>query len=82
MLEAYVGGTVVKNAVVPLSIAAGVGSAAYIGYKTAKAIAGWTDDMVDDIKNTPFVRAASVTPQGRAARGLGKLTSWLFTPIE
>jgi hypothetical protein len=82
MLEAYVGGTVVKNAVVPLSIAAGVGTAGYLAYKSLKAAYGWTEDIVEDIKRTPFVRAASITPQGRAARGLGKVVSFLFTPQE
>ncbi len=49
MLEAYVGGSVVKNVTGPVIIAAGVGSAAYIGYKTAKAVAGWTEDIMDDL---------------------------------
>jgi hypothetical protein len=82
MLEAYVGGTVVKNAVVPLSIAAGVGTAGYLAYKSLKAAYGWTEDIVQDIKQTPLVKAAGITPQGRAAKGLGKLASWLFTPME
>ena len=50
MLEAYVGGSIVKNAVVPLSIAAGVGTAGYLGYKALKAAYGWTEDIVEDIK--------------------------------
>ena len=46
LLEAYIGGTLVRNAVTPLAITAGVGAASYIGYKAAKAAgrrspAGW-----------------------------------------
>lgn len=82
LLEAYVGGTVVKNAVVPTAIAAGVGSAAYIGYKAAKAAYGWADDIVDDIKRTPIGIVYQNSPTGRGVRGLSKLVSWLTTPIE
>ena len=82
MLETYIGGTAVKNVVSPIALTAGVGAASYIGYKTAKAIAGWTDDIVDDIKRSPAGRVLPNTPQGRAFRGLGILTSWLFDPVE
>ena len=84
MLEAYVGGTVVKNAVTPLAVAAGVGSAAFIGYKTAKALAGWTDDFIDDIKNTPIGAYADATVKTDGAtlpaplRAFYRTTSWLF----
>ena len=87
MLEAYVGGTVVKNAVQPLAIAAGVGSVAYIGYKAARAAYGWTEDIVDEIKATPIgAYAESVSASGGATlpnpglRGLYKLVAWLTTP--
>ena len=85
MLEAYVGGSVVKNAVVPLSIAAGVGSAAYIGYKSAKAAFGWTEDLIEDIKGTPIGQYAEATAATDGAtlppglRGFYKLVSWATT---
>jgi len=88
MIEAYVGGTVVKNAVVPVSIAAGVGSAAYIGYKAAKAAFGWTEDLVEDIKNTPIGYAAQATAATDGAtlppgiRGFYKLVSWATSPMR
>ncbi len=74
LLEAWVGGSIVKNAVTPLAIAAGVGSASYIGYKTAKALAGWTDDLIDDIKSTPIGEAAGVVDatDGVALGGLNR----------
>jgi hypothetical protein len=50
MLEAWVGGSVIKNALLPVAVVGGVGSAAYIGYKSAKAAFKWTEDIVDDIK--------------------------------
>jgi len=48
LLEAWVGGSIVKNAVQPLAMAAAVGSATWIGYKTAKGIVGWTEDALLD----------------------------------
>lgn len=86
MLEAYVGGSVVKNAIVPASIAAGVGSAAYIGYKAAKAAFGWTEDLVEDIKRTPIGAYAEATAASDGAtlpvglRGIYKLVSWATSP--
>jgi len=84
ILEAYVGGTVVKNAVVPAAIVAGVGSAAYIGYKAARAAYGWTEDIIDDIKSTPigaYAEATSATDGATlpspALRGFYRFTSWL-----
>ena len=47
MLEA---GRVVRDVAVPLAVTAGVGSAAYIGYKAAKAAFGWTEDIVETVK--------------------------------
>jgi len=83
MIEAYVGGTVVRNAVVPLSVAAGVGSAAYIGYKAAKAAYGWTEDIIEDIKQTPIGQYAQATDASDGAtlppglRGIYRGLSWL-----
>ncbi len=80
MLEAYVGGTVIKNAFLPLAAVAGVGSASYIGYKAAKAAYGWTEDIVEDIKRTPVSAVVGQTPTFRSIRGLRQVASWLFTP--
>ena len=88
MVEAYVGGTVVKNAVVPAAIAAGVGSAAYLGYKVGKAAFGWTEDFVEDIKATPagaYAEAVGATdgevlPNG--LKGIYKTLAWLTKPVR
>ena len=50
MLEAAIAGRVVRDVAVPLAVTAGVGSAAYIGYKAAKAAFGWTEDIVETVK--------------------------------
>ena len=76
MLEAWVGGSVVKNAVLPLSVAAGVGAAGYLGYKSLKAAYGWTEDIVEEVKqaaakaSVPAKGVVALTPVGRAWRGL------------
>lgn len=88
MLEAYIGGTVVKNAVIPGAVLAGVGAASYIGYKTAKGLVGWTEDALDDLKQEfnevkekaekagdVAGAAFKLTPFGRAMRGV----QFLFT---
>ena len=86
MLQAYVGGSVVKNAVVPAAIAAGVASASYIGYKTAKAALDWGQDLVDDIKATPVgayaeaVQESDGTVLPAGLRGIYRLFSWATTP--
>jgi len=75
LLEAWVGGSVVKNAVLPLSVAAGVGAAGYLGYKSLKAAYGWTEDIVEEVKQKaqqvePIAKAGiAITPVGRAWRG-------------
>lgn len=85
MVEHLIVGQTVKNVVIPAAITVGVGSAAYIGYKTAKSIAGWTHDIVDDIKATPvgtYAQAASTTGNlagmPPAVQGMFKLSRWLF----
>ena len=50
MLEAVVAGNTVKNVVIPVAVVAGVTTASYIGYKTARGIIGWTDDAIDQAK--------------------------------
>jgi len=89
LLEAYIGGTVVRNAVTPLAITAGVGAASYIGYKAAKATINWGQDIVDDIKATPIggyaesVRASGgQTLPNPGLRGLYQLVTWLTQPQE
>jgi hypothetical protein len=88
MLEAYVGGSVIGNTLIPVAVVGGVGSAAYIGYKTAKALAGWTDDIVDDIKRTPIgaYANAAYTTEGATlpppVRGIYRLAAWLGRPMK
>ena len=52
MLDTIVVGQSVKNIVVPVAITAGVVSASYIGYKSAKRYFDWTDDIVQDMKDS------------------------------
>ena len=89
LLEAYIGGSIVKNAVVPAAVVAAVGSASYIGYKATKAAFGWTEDIIEDIKRTPIGGIAdSVRTTGGQSipnpglRGLYRLAAWLTTPQE
>ena len=51
LLEAAVVARTVKDVVLPATLAVGVGSAAYIGYKAARAAYGWAEDIVDDVKD-------------------------------
>ena len=51
MLETAIAGRVVKDVAIPVAVTVGVGSAAYIGYKAAKAAFGWTEDIVDAVKD-------------------------------
>ena len=74
----------VSNALfVPVLVSGGL----YIGYKYAKAIGQWGQDLVDDIKQTPLgAYAASVPASGGATlpspalRGIYRLVAWLTTP--
>ena len=50
LLEVMAMAQATKNIVMPVAVVGGVGAASYIGYKTAKALAGWTEDLVDDLK--------------------------------
>ena len=56
MLETIVVGKTVKNVVVPVAITAGVVSASYIGYKSAKKYFDWTDDIVQDMKDSYIIQ--------------------------
>jgi len=57
-LETLVVGQSVKNVVVPVAITAGVVSASYIGYKSAKKYFDWTDDIVQDMKDSYIAQKA------------------------
>jgi len=55
MLNAFIGAQTihataqtVNSTLTPLILGAGVGSAAWIGYKTAKGLVGWTEDYLLD----------------------------------
>jgi hypothetical protein len=62
MLETIVVGKTVKNVVVPVAITAGVVSASYIGYKSAKSYFDWTDDIAQDMKDSYIIqKTKSVT---------------------
>ena len=50
MLEAVAMAHATRNLVVPAALSVGVGVAGYVGYKAAKAAYGWTEDIVDDMK--------------------------------
>ena len=48
MLEAVVAGQTVKNVVVPVAVAGGVGMAGYLGYKGLKEAYDWGEDFFDN----------------------------------
>ena len=50
MLETYTVGKTVSNLLIPVAVTAGVGAAAYIGYKAFKEITGWGEDIVDELQ--------------------------------
>ena len=50
LLEVMAVAQATKNIVMPVAVVGGVGAASYIGYKSAKALAGWTEDLFDDLK--------------------------------
>ena len=83
-VEQLVAGQTVKNVGVPVVIGVGVGGAIYIGYKSARAAYGWTQDIVDDIKATPLYQYGQAvnTTGGRILpaplRGFYKVKTWLF----
>ena len=72
MLEAWVGGSVIKNALIPTALVGGVGAATYIGYKAAKAAYDWGQDIVDDVKVARNGIIAA-TPIGRTWRGFERV---------
>jgi len=81
LLEAWVGGSVVKNALLPVAVVGGVGSAAYIGYKSAKATFKWTEDIIDDIKQE--MQKLQSSPIGSAATTAGEWADKIhgMTPV-
>lgn len=50
-LEAIATARVVRDVVTPLALVGGVGAASYVGYKAMKAAYGWTEDIVDDMRD-------------------------------
>ena len=48
MLEAVVVGQTVKNVVVPVAVAGGVGMAGYLGYKGLKEAYDWGEDFFEN----------------------------------
>jgi len=82
-LEAIVAGQTVKNVVVPVAIAGGVGAAGYLGYKTLKEMYGWTEDIiqewVDEYKNDPKVIAAKLAAEYGPAGGIVRGFKWFLS---
>ena len=60
LLEMAVGANAIGKVAVPAVLAGGVAVAGYVGYKAAKAAYGWTEDIVDDMKE--IVRDKVVEP--------------------
>lgn len=55
-----IGANALGKVAVPVVASAGIAVAGYIGYKAAKAAYGWTEDIVDDMKQ--IVRDKVVEP--------------------
>ena len=78
-VEQLVAGQTVKNIVVPTAIVAGVGSAAYLGYKSLKACFGWTEDIAQELweetilstKNREEYRESASQPSNSPYSGEG-----------
>jgi len=74
MLETYTVGKTVSNLLIPVAVTAGVGAAAYIGYKAFKEITGWGEDIIDEFQellNTDvnFIEGARPVPAIEAVVG-------------
>ena len=50
-LEQYVVANTIRNVVIPSAVVAGVGSAAYLGYKGLKAFFEWGTDVPEELWN-------------------------------
>jgi len=85
-LEAVVGASVVKDVGQTLVMAGGIGAGSYLAYKALKQAYGWTEDIVQDIKNTPAQQGAEIfmdyTPTGQLIKGYRKFLNWAFQPQE
>ena len=83
MLEAVVAGQTVKNVVIPVAVAGGVGAAGYLGYKTLKEMYGWTEDIiqdwVDEFNKDPRVKAAKLTAEYGPAGGIVRGFKWFLS---
>ena len=84
LLEAYVGGSVVKDVGQGLAVPVLVGGGVYIGYKAMKSAYQWGNDIIDDIKATNLGKyAQSVGASGGntlppPVRGLYRTLTWLL----
>ena len=83
MLEAVAMAHATRNLVVPAALSVGVGVAGYVGYKAAKAAYGWTEDIVDDMKEIvrekvmePIVGADSYTNPSTGQTFKNPLAGW------
>ena len=76
MLEVAVGARAVNNLVVPAAAGAGV----YVAYKAARAAYGWTEDIVDKVReNRPAVEAGVRAGVNASAAGpVVRFLSFLF----
>ena len=72
MLETYMAAQTVKSLVIPAAAGAGV----YVAYKAARAAYGWTEDIVDKVKeNRPAVEAG--VNAGVSASAAGPIVDFL-----
>ena len=84
LLEAYVGGSVVKDVGQGLALPVLVGGGVYIGYKAMKSAYQWGNDIIDDIKATNIGKYAQSVPASGGQtlppplRGFYHITTWLF----
>ena len=66
MLETYMAAQTVKSLVLPAAAGAGV----YVAYKAARAAYGWTEDIVDKVReNRPAVEAGVAAGVNASAAG-------------
>ena len=83
MFESVVAGQTVKNVIIPVAVAGGVGAAGYLGYKTLKEMYGWTEDIiqewVDEYKNDPKVQGAKFAAEYGPAGGIVRGFKWFLS---
>ena len=72
MLEAAVAGKMVKDLALPVAAGAGV----YVAYKAARAAWGWTEDVVDKVKDNRDGIEAGI--DASMAGGIADLFRFIF----